>query len=327
MKILIKRLMAIDNVVLPRRLLYHPSNNLFVLNYIHTDYFNLDRSNAAKILRTALVNEKTRNIFFLDEGLSVLEITTEGKIYSIKDDFSTSRSLNIYDSKYKVTIKNIPVELVFGYGNSCLLEQAELSRLYIAFHGSETGGQEGVLVIDTKEDRVLDQINLNGSPRILSIAPEQNKLFIMVAGHASEKKIFIVDIRKHKILDSINLNFYPTKALVKGSDLILLDPLGEGSIHILRSQEKEIVERRSVPEIFDIVQTENMYLFILLMQRKKPTYLVDRLAVYDFERNEVIYEQQISRGMNLESFQSGRFFFTETIDTTLFINEIKLTDN
>ena len=319
MMIKIKNISSLEKVINPYRLLYSPQNKLFSLDYSHTDYLSFVAAGIKDISKTrkmVVINEETGNISHIEEGAHLLEITSNGKLYYLKNKFPNVSDICAYNLKNSALLATIPTNLCFGYGSSCLIG-GDIFKLFIAFYGSDYHpGVEGILIIDVKEDGIIDQVSLGSLPRLLLATPQKDKLFIQVRG----PKLLTLDARSHNIVDSNTLDFAPFKAILDSDNLLFV--VFKTGIKILNLKHKEIIETIPIPEVCDIAPTNNRQYFVLLLQRLKPSFYVDRIALYDMKNREIVDVKYISSGKLLTRFEDGRIFFTEVKDFRLQLNEV-----
>jgi hypothetical protein len=311
-EIKIKPIVKIDGSRMVFKLLYLEPDKLLVLNYLAFH----------DVHKTALLNLETGQISYIVDGLTILEFS-KYKLYSIKNAYFTNPKLHIYDIKNNTELKTIPITLFYGYGNSCIVED-KINKLYIAFHPEGKDG-EGLLIVDLNEDKIIKQMDLKGWPTILSPTQEKDKLLVKVIGYDHKKRILIIDTMNDEILESFDCDYFIGRSLLDGSRLLSIE-LKKG-IHFFDINQKKIIETKYIPEIFDIAPTMKKGIFLLLLQRAAPFYMVDRLVLYDIESNTIFAEKKISFGMHLKTFRSGRIFFTEMIDNTLVLNEVEILEH
>lgn len=313
MKIHIRAIKKIENVIQVRKVLYCPALKVFIINYIPPDYFKMDPSCFPK---TVLIHEETDEVSQIEDGLHVLEVTAEGILYSIKNEFSESRSLSIYDLRNNLNISSIPTDRWLGYGNSCMLQEP-IKKLYIAFGGSEMGDDGGLWIIDLKRNEIIDRLDLGGHPLILSAVSEE--IFVKVEG----KKVVVLDALDHKVKQIFDVNLWDIRAVQMGDRLVILS--ADRGIKMLDITRKEITETESIPGAVDLTTTQNHRYLILLLMRKKPFYTVDRLAVFDLANQAIAGQKPISRGGHLKTLEDGRIFFIEILDAaTLVFNRVEI---
>jgi hypothetical protein len=318
MKISTERLFEFEDGASPLALLYDPSRNMFVLNYWQHPSWNAD---VPEGLKTVLLDFDTKEVVHLANGLKLLGITSEGKLFAIQDSFSNKkRNLVIYDPREAVTTKSIPVALFYGYGKSYLIEHG-INKLFISFFGSDYGKDEGFIIVDAKSERIVKELSLNGRPRNMVANEEKDRLFVSVAGFDNKRRLACLDTGKDEVVESFELDFYPVKAVLKNDVILLLELFKR--IHYFDTKQKKVVDSKDIPGIFSVEPTGDSQYLLLLKEGEEPTPVIDRLALYDLGCGRVAYEQKISHGQLLKTIDR-RMFFTDIVDDALTINEIHI---
>jgi hypothetical protein len=318
MKLSTEQLFEFEDGASPLALLYDPSTHMFVLNYWQHPSWNLD---VPEGLKTVLLDFTTKEVIPLANGLKLLGITSEGKLFAIQDSFSNEkRSLVIYDPKEAVTTKSIPVALFYGYGKSYLIEN-EVNKLFISFFGSDYGKDEGLVIVDAKRNRIVKSLSLNGRPRNMVATEGKDRLFVSVAGFDNRRRLACLDTLTDEVVDSFELDFYPVKAILN-DDIILLLELFE-RIHFFDTKQRKVIDRKNIPGVFSVEPTLSSQYLLLLREGEEPTPVIDRLALYDLRSGSITHEQKISHGQLLRTIDR-RMFFTDVVDDALTINEIHM---
>ena len=318
MKLSTEQLFEFEDGASPLALLYDPSTHMFVLNYWQHPSWNLD---VPEGLKTVLLDFTTKEVIPLANGLKLLGITSEGKLFAIQDSFSNEkRSLVIYDPKEAITTKSIPVALFYGYGKSYLIEN-EVNKLFISFFGSDYGKDEGLVIVDAKRNRIVKSLSLNGRPRNMVATEGKDRLFVSVAGFDNRRRLACLDTLTDEVVDSFELDFYPVKAILN-DDIILLLELFE-RIHFFDTKQRKVIGRKNIPGVFSVEPTLSSQYLLLLREGEEPTPVIDRLALYDLRSGSITHEQKISHGQLLKTIDR-RMFFTDVVDDALTINEIHM---
>jgi len=318
MKLSTERLFEFEDGASPLALLYDPSTGMFVLNYWQHPSWNLD---VPEGLKTVLLDFSTKEVVPLANGLKLLGITSEGKLFAIQDSFSDERrSLIIYDPKEAVATESIPVALFYGYGKSYLIEN-EVNKLFVSFFGSDGGQDEGLVIVDAKRNRILKKLSLNGRPRNMVATRTKDKLFVSVAGFDDRRRLACLDTLTDEVVDSFDLDFYPVKAILNDDSILLLELFER--IHIFDAERKRVVDRRDIPGVFSVEPTSDSQYLLLLREGEEPTPVIDRLALYDLRNGRMAHERRISHGQLLKTIDR-RMFFTDMVDDALTINEIHI---
>jgi hypothetical protein len=318
MKLSTEQLFEFEDGASPLALLYDPSTHMFVLNYWQHPSWNLD---VPEGLKTVLLDFTTKEVIPLANGLKLLGITSEGKLFAIQDSFSNEkRSLVIYDPKEAVTTKSIPVALFYGYGKSYLIEN-EVNKLFISFFGSDYGKDEGLVIVDAKRNRIVKELSLNGRPRNMVATEGKDRLFVSVAGFDNRRRLACLDTLTDEVVDSFELDFYPVKAILN-DDVILLLELFE-RIHFFDTKQRKVIDSKNIPGVFSVEPTLNSQYLLLLKEGREPTPVIDRLALYDLGSGSIAHEQKISHGQLLKTIDR-RMFFTDVVNDALTINEIHI---
>lgn len=323
MRIIINNIVKVEDALAHRGFLYLPSARLFVLNYIRKDYCY----SPSWILsfKTVLFDEKKGESFYLMDGLmGLLQVSSKGKLYSL----DMARHLSIYDIQHRILIKSVPLDLSFGYGSSCIVEN--INKLYIICNGDEYRPErEGLLVVDLEEDqivRIVRKVDLGGKPYGLGASHQKGKIFIVVSStdHIAGQgilKLTILNAADCEILDSSKLDFQPAKMLAKDNHLLMLD--WKKGIGIWGIQDKRLIEKRHITGICDMTPVNNGQYYLVLLHKTVPgPHPVCRLALYDLETDTILCEQEVPPSGYLKTFDDGRIFFTEIQGNTLQINEV-----
>ena len=316
MKLSTEKLFEFEDGASPLALLYDPSTHMFVLNYWQHPSWNAD---VPEGLKTVLLDFATKQVVPLANGLKLLGITSEGKLFAIKDSFShEKRSLVVYDPREAVTTESIPVALFYGYGKSCLIEN-DVNKLFISFFGSDYGKDEGLVIVDAKKNRIVKELSLNGRPRNLVATRGKDRIFVSVAGFDNRRRLACLNTTTDEVVDSFDLDFYPVKAVLN-DDVILLLELFE-RIHFFDTKQNRVVERRDIPGVFSVERTSDSRYLLLLREGAEPTPVIDTLSLYDLSSGKIAHERKISRGQLLKTIDR-RMFFTDVVDDALTVNEI-----
>lgn len=322
MKVITERLIQLEDGIHLLDLFHVASSNLFILNYLQHPTFNHDWSESYK---TVMVDFDTKNITRLPNGMQVLEVTSQGKLFAVENDFSDDkRQLVVYDLKRQTFTTRIPVRLFYSHGRSYLIED-EICKLFISFFGYSGGKNEvpspGLVVIDVRNDRIIKELSPGGSPSALAAVKEKDRMFVSFSGLGTPSRLVCLDTRTDEILESFELGFYPVR-IKSGGDALLLLELYKG-IHIFDLAQKRVTDIKSFPDIHGFDLAPGSRFLVGLFEGKKPYRVTNKLAVYDLIDDSVVAERKISHGHRVKTV-GERMFFTELVDKTLTINELRL---
>ncbi|NKE73837.1 hypothetical protein [Candidatus Manganitrophus noduliformans] len=225
-------------------------------------------------------------------------------------------TLHIFNIIHRTTLERALSDFVFGYGNSCLIENG-IDRLFINFGGEEYGGSEGLLILDTRENSVVGQIKLGEYTRLLGPTESNDQILIGVGG----KQILILDTRSHAILTSLNVGFHALRGIADRDQFLLWVP--PGRIQALQLTDYQVLPPLPVTGVYEFSLTPDREHLVILRGEEMRTQ-TDRISFYDRSREMIVHEQFISDGRHLFTSSDGRIFFIEREANTLLLNEVLL---
>lgn len=320
MKLSKKTICKVENAVHVWNILNIPTTSSIVLNCLVSDYIKC-RDNFQNANKTLIINDTTHERNYLMDGLRILGISSARKLYALYNEFNPENthilSYDINTEEYaRIEYRK---KLSLAYGSSRICER-EIDKLFVSFFGSDERGFEGMLVLNIRNNQTKI-VDLNGHPSNMTVV--DNRLFVIVGGFDGRNKLLILDIEANIILDEVEISSYTIDVIHRDRKLMLLE-LFKG-IHIFDIHQRKIIEFINIPEIHSIQPTYDNRFFVLFLERRKPYYQIDRLALYDIKKGKIIDNISITCGQFLKTLDDGRIICVELDKSgNAIINEVNI---